>query len=148
MRLTLKTDYALRTLLYLAKQPEKLASIGEIAKHYDISENHLIKVVHELGRKGFIETIRGKGGGIRFAATTKEVRLGDIVRAFEDDFALVDCFKDPAPERPCRLTGNCGLQGILSNALQAFFLHLDQYKFKDLLDQGSNGAIGLPIKIV
>lgn len=135
MRLTLKTDYALRTLLYLAKQPERLASIGEIATHYAISENHLVKVVHELGRKGFIDTIRGKGGGIRFNPATNEARVGDIVRAMEDDFALVDCFKDPAPEHPCLLTGDCRLQNILGHALQAFFSHLDQYQFKDLLKE-------------
>ncbi|THJ32968.1 Rrf2 family transcriptional regulator [Lampropedia aestuarii] len=135
MRLTLKTDYALRTLLYLAKQPERLASIGEIATHYAISENHLVKVVHELGRKGFIDTIRGKGGGIRFNPATNEARVGDIVRAMEDDFALVDCFKDPAPEHPCLLTGDCRLQNILDHALQAFFSHLDQYQFKDLLKE-------------
>ncbi|MDH5858270.1 Rrf2 family transcriptional regulator [Lampropedia aestuarii] len=135
MRLTLKTDYALRTLLYLAKQPERLASIGEIATHYAISENHLVKVVHELGRKGFIDTIRGKGGGIRFNPATNEARVGDIVRAMEDDFALVDCFKDPAPGHPCLLTGDCRLQNILDHALQAFFSHLDQYQFKDLLKE-------------
>lgn len=133
MRLTLKTDYALRTLLYLATRPNQLASIGEIARHYAISENHLVKVVHELGRKRFIETIRGKGGGVRFNPSTMEVRVGDIVRAMEDDFAIVDCFKDPAPEHPCLLTGDCRLQGILGHALQAFFSHLDQYQFKDLL---------------
>lgn len=133
MRLTLKTDYALRTLMYLAKHADKKASIGEIAAHYAISENHLTKLVHELGRQGLVETTRGKGGGIRIAEATWDMRVGDIVRVLEDDFALVDCFKDPAPEHPCLLTNHCGLQGILGQALQAFFQHLDQYRFKDLI---------------
>lgn len=147
MKLTLKTDYALRTLLYLARRPQELASIADVAKHHHISENHLVKVVHELGRKGFIETVRGKGGGIRIAQSTWEARIGDIVRAMEDDFALVDCFKKPQPETTCLLTGNCKLQGILAVALEAFFLELDRYQFKELMPASQASDADIPINI-
>ncbi|RMW96764.1 Rrf2 family transcriptional regulator [Allofranklinella schreckenbergeri] len=140
MKLTLKTDYALRTLLYLAQTPApQLCSIAEVAKRHGISENHLVKVVHALGKHGYIETLRGKGGGIRIAPRTWEVSVGEIVRAMEEDFALVECFK-PAPADGaelagplCVLAGQCRLQGVLGRALQAFLAELDACPFKSLV---------------
>lgn len=155
MKLTLKTDYALRTLLYLAQRPMELASIADVASHYQISENHLVKVVHELGRKGYIETVRGKGGGIRIAAKVWNASVGEIVRAMEEDFAIVECFKTAqaketgtqspkqaprasaslefAHPSPCLLAGNCELQNLLAQALRAFLNELDNYPFQNLL---------------
>ncbi|MDD2869329.1 Rrf2 family transcriptional regulator [Neomegalonema sp.] len=139
MRLTLKTDYALRTLIYLGRK-QGLASIGEVSGFYRISENHLVKVVHELGRKGFVETLRGKGGGIRLARPAAEIRVGEVVRAMEDDLALAACFAPQEPERTCRLTGACGLQGLLHRALAAFMAELDARTLAELLRPGLKGG--------
>lgn len=147
MRLTLKTDYALRTLLFLGQQRERLSSIGEVARFHSISENHLVKVVHELGRHGFIETIRGKGGGIRIAPSTMQARIGDVVRAMEDDMALVACFGPQEPGRACLLTDACSLQGLLHQALRAFMAELDRYTIADMLAApvpgGKDGVVPL-----
>lgn len=89
MRLTLYTDYAFRSLIYLETQKDRLVSIGEIARVYGISENHLVKVVHRLGRHGFIKTLRGRNGGLRLGKNSEDIYLGDIVRCTEDDLALV-----------------------------------------------------------
>ncbi|MGO3741114.1 Rrf2 family transcriptional regulator [Kerstersia sp.] len=133
MRLTLKTDYALRTLMYLGQQRGRLTSIASVAEFYGISENHLVKVVHELGRKGFIETLRGKGGGIRLLLQPAEISIGDVVRAMEDDMALVACFGPQEPDRACLLTDSCSLQGLLHQALQAFMATLDAHTLADML---------------
>ncbi len=132
MRLTLKTDYALRSLIYLGRK-QGLASIGEVAGFYRISENHLVKVVHELGRRGFVETLRGKGGGIRLARPASEIRIGEVVRAMEDDLALAACFAPQEPDKMCRLTDACGLQGLLHRALKAFMAELDAKTLAELL---------------
>lgn len=133
MKLTLKTDYALRTLIFLGTRPESLASIAEVALFHKISENHLIKVVHELGRKGFIKTLRGKGGGISITEQAMGATIGDVVRAMEDDLALVACFKPQAPQSACELSSDCHLQAILFQALTAFMSELDRYRVADLL---------------
>lgn len=137
MRLTLKTDYALRTLMYLGQQRGRLTSIASVAEFYGISENHLVKVVHELGRKGFIETLRGKGGGIRLLRQPSDIIIGDVVRAMEDDMALVACFGPQEPERACLLTDSCSLQGLLHQALRAFMATLDAHSLADMLGHAS-----------
>src|SRR4051794_9547903 len=131
MRLTVHTDYALRTLLYLGVQSERLGSIRAIAQAYDISENHLTKVVHRLGRAGFINTVRGRGGGIRLARPAAAIRIGDVVRGTEEDMALVECL---GPGNACRITAACRLRGALDEALRAFLAVLDGYTLADLLD--------------
>lgn len=133
MKLTLKTDYALRTLIFLGSKPESLASIAEVAQFHRISENHLIKVVHELGRKGFIKTLRGKGGGISITEQALQATIGDVVRAMEDDLALVACFKPQAAQDACELSCGCHLQAILFQALTVFMSELDKYRVADLL---------------
>jgi Rrf2 family transcriptional regulator, nitric oxide-sensitive transcriptional repressor len=131
MRLSTFSDYSLRVLMYLGAQPDRLATIGEIAAAHGISENHLMKVVHQLGRSGWIETVRGKGGGMRLAHAMQDIRLGDVIRQTESDFALVECFADnPA----CRIQSACRLHPILDEALGAMFLVLDGYTLADLLE--------------
>lgn len=98
MRLTLYTDYALRLLMYLAVKPDALATIQEVAEAYGISRNHLMKIAQELGRGGFVETVRGRGGGLRLRTDPASIVIGDVVRATEDDFRLVECF-DPTRNR-------------------------------------------------
>jgi len=130
MRLTVHTDYALRTLLYLGLHGERLGSIRAIAQAYDISENHLTKVVHRLGRGGFVNTVRGRGGGIRLARPPAAIRIGDVVRRTEEDMALVECF---GSANTCRITAACRLRGAFDEALRAFLAVLDGYTLADLL---------------
>ncbi|HEX6979055.1 MAG TPA: Rrf2 family transcriptional regulator [Alphaproteobacteria bacterium] len=130
MRLTRYTDYALRTLMFLGLAEGRLSSIRDIAERYGISENHLMKVVHQLGLLGFIETIRGRNGGLRLARPPGQIRLGDVVRRTEEDLELVECF---GPATECRITESCVLRGILGEALAAFLAVLDRYTLQDLL---------------
>ncbi len=131
MRLSTFSDYSLRVLMYLGTHPERLATIAEIAAGHRISENHLMKVVYELGRSALIETVRGKGGGIRLARAPREIVLGDVIRQTESDFALAECFADRST---CRIQPACRLQAILGEALSALFLVLDGYTLADLLE--------------
>ncbi|MBV1837152.1 Rrf2 family transcriptional regulator [Acetobacter estunensis] len=134
MQLTLHTDYALRTLVFLACNPERLASIREIAEVYGISENHLIKIIHRLGQGGFIETIRGRNGGLRLGRPSEDIRLGDVVRYTEEELGLVVCMQT-AKEKgsTCRLMPNCRLRGVLGTALSAFMNVLDQTTLADVV---------------
>ena len=133
MRLTTMTDYALRLLMYVAQHPDRLCTIAEVATAYDISEAHLMKITHQLGLAGYIETVRGKGGGMRLAKPAAEINLGAVVRSVEPDFMLVECM---ATGNNCTLTGHCKLTGIVSVALQRFLSHLDGYSLADLTPSG------------
>jgi Rrf2 family nitric oxide-sensitive transcriptional repressor len=133
MRLTLHTDYALRTLIYLGLRRDRRVSIREIAEAHRISENHLVKVVHNLGRGGFLETTRGKGGGLRLARPPEEIRVGDVVRFTEEDMALVSCFQAPAEGGGCALINVCRLQSLLGESLNAFMAVLDSQTLAGLL---------------
>ena len=130
MRLTTMTDYALRLLMYVAQRPDRLCTIAEVAQAHGISEAHLMKVTHHLGRAGFLETVRGKGGGMRLAAPPAQINLGAVVRAIEPDFMLVECFDSGTG---CALTGHCRLAGVISSALAAFLAELDAHTLGDLL---------------
>jgi Rrf2 family nitric oxide-sensitive transcriptional repressor len=141
MRLTLHTDYALRTLVYLGLRPGRRASIREIAKSYRISENHLVKVVHNLGRGGFLQTTRGKGGGLQLARPPEEIRIGDVVRFTEEDMALVACFQAPAEGGGCALLNICRLQSLLGEALAAFMAVLDSRTIADLIASPNRTAM-------
>jgi Rrf2 family nitric oxide-sensitive transcriptional repressor len=130
MRLTVMTDYALRLLIYVGQHPDRLCTISEVAGVYRISEAHLTKVTHQLGLAGWLETVRGKGGGMRLAAAPVDINVGAVVRSIEPDFALVACLSG---DTTCRLTGNCRLTGIVSAALQSFMVHLDRHTLADLI---------------
>ena len=131
MRLTLHTDYALRALIYLALRTDRRVSIREIAEAHRISENHLVKVVHNLGRGGFVATTRGRGGGLRLGRPATEINVGDVVRFTEDDMALVACFQTDGPG--CALIDACRLQRLLGEALQSFMAVLDGQTLADLV---------------
>jgi Rrf2 family nitric oxide-sensitive transcriptional repressor len=141
MRLTLHTDYALRTLIYLGLRPGRRVSIRDIAKSYRISENHLVKVVHNLGRGGFLQTTRGKGGGLQLARPPEEIRIGDVVRFTEEDMALVTCFQAPAEGGGCALLNICRLQSLLGEALAAFMAVLDSRTLADLIASPNRAAL-------
>lgn len=130
MRLSTFSDYSLRVLMYLGVHTERLTTIAEIAGAYGISENHLMKVVHQLGRMGYIETVRGKGGGMRLAKQPTDIRLGEVIHQTETDWALVECFATGAN---CQIHTACRLPAILDEALAAMFSVLDRYTLADLL---------------
>ncbi|WP_026440226.1 Rrf2 family transcriptional regulator [Acidocella facilis] len=129
MHLTRFTDYGLRTLIYLAMRPDRLAQISDIAAAYRVSENHMTKVVHRLGQAGLIETIRGRQGGMRLAHPPAQIRIGDVVRKLEPDFALVECQGDGS----CAIRGACGLERVLDEALAAMLAVLERYTLEDVI---------------
>lgn len=130
MRLTSHTDYALRVLIYLALNPKRRATIQEISDRYDLSRDHLMKIAQKLGKVGFIETVRGKNGGIRLGRQPETLRLGDIVRTMEENMDLVECHGSSMND--CRIAPVCVLQDILHEALGAFLATLDRYTLADL----------------
>jgi Rrf2 family nitric oxide-sensitive transcriptional repressor len=131
MRLTVFSDYTLRVLMYLALDRTRRATIPDIATAFGISHNHLTKVVHQLARAGVVESVRGKGGGVRLARAPEEIRLGQIVRASEGDAAIVECLSgDPSA---CRIAPVCRLSGILVSAFEALYDRLDEYTVADLV---------------
>jgi len=142
MRLTTMTDYAMRLLMYVGQHPDRLCTIAEVAGVYGISEAHLMKITHQLGLAGWLETVRGKGGGMRLAASPQDINLGVVVRSIEPDFQLVDCM---ANSTLCTLMGNCKLAGIMGGALSAMMRHLDAYTLADLLGdaQGQQGTVAV-----
>jgi len=125
MRLTRYTDYAMRVLIHLAAHPERLCSIAEISSAYDISQNHLMKVVNDLAREGFVASSRGRNGGIRLGRPAGEIHVGTVVRHTEEGFDLVDC-------GACVIAPACGLNGVLGEALAAFMAVLDRYTLADI----------------
>lgn len=158
MRLTNYSDYALRSLIYLAVRPEPklLANISDIADSYGISKSHLTKVVHQLGQLGYIESVRGKNGGIRLAKAPKEINLGVLIKQIEPDFDLVACFATPVSrgerhthstglpltlineteDKPlgCVISPVCQLKGVFFEALTAFVNVLERYTLADIID--------------
>jgi Rrf2 family nitric oxide-sensitive transcriptional repressor len=130
MRLTTLSDYSLRVLMFLGASPGRLATIEEIARAYGISENHLMKVVHGLARAGFVETVRGRGGGLRLARPAETITVGAVLRAVEEDFALVECF---GTGDTCRITSVCRLKRVLGQALDAYFKVLDEWTLAELV---------------
>lgn len=130
MRLTHFSDYALRVLMYAAARGDSLITIEETAELYGISRAHLMKVVNQLTRAGYLKAIRGRSGGLALAKRPNAIRLGDVIRATEPDFALVECF---TADNECLITPRCRLRGALNKALTAFIQTLDGYTLADLI---------------
>jgi len=144
MRLTAFTDYALRTLIYLGLNPERLSTIDDICAAYDIPRNHLTKVVHLLGSSGWVQTVRGKGGGMRLAVAPDHIPLGQVVRLTESDFEMVECFNG-ATNR-CVLSPACRLKSALKQATDAWFAVLDPLTLADVL--GNAAGLRRQLQIV
>ncbi len=139
MRLTKWTDYTLRVLLHCAatQNREKPVTISEIAERHDISRSHLMKIVMTLSSSGWIESSRGRSGGIRLSVEPNQIRIGDIVRQTETDFHIVECFDDDS--NSCRLNGHCKLKAVLQRASDSFLNELDQVTLADMLPSNSTG---------
>lgn len=139
MRLTTYTDYTLRTLIYLGRQQGRSTTIRDIADAYGISKNHLMKVVHQLGVAGLVETVRGRNGGLRLKLAPEDINLGAVIRATEPDFFMAECFD--VEHNRCTLAPACGLQGVLHSAVGAFLAVLDRSTLASLL-QGTGTPPG------
>ncbi len=146
MRLTTYTDFALRVLMYLGLRGETLSTIQEIADQYGISKNHLMKLVHELGQLGYVETIRGKNGGLRLGRRPDEITVGEIVRRLESDMTLVECFE--SSNNRCQIVRDCVLRPVLAEALDRFLETLDGYTLADLLVPAEELSSAFPIDIL
>lgn len=132
MKLSTFSDYSLRVLIYLGVQPGRLATVSEISEVFQVSQGHLMKVVHQLGRSGYVETVRGKGGGMRLGQAPEAIVLGHVIRQTEGEMVLVECFSDHSQ---CRIQPACRLRSILGEGLGAMFKVLDSYTLADLLMQ-------------
>ena len=138
MKLTAFTDYSLRVLLYLAAQPGRRATIGQVAAAYDISENHLVKVVHFLGKQGWLRNVRGKGGGLELALPPEQIVLGEVVRQTEGEATMAACLGDDGGD--CCIAPSCRLRGVLAEAVAAFHAVLDRCTLADLVHNRSSLA--------
>ena len=130
MRLTFSTDYALRLLMLVGLETDRLVTIEEVADRFAISKNHLMKVAYQLGQEGYLETVRGRNGGLRLGKAPDRIVVGEVVRKMEPDFAVVEC-ENPAGY--CRIAPCCTLRSAMREAVQAFLGKLDQYTLEDLL---------------
>lgn len=126
MRLTRYTDYAVRVMIHLAANDRELVSIAEIARAYDVSHANLMKVVQDLGEAGYVETVRGRLGGVRLARPAAAINVGELIRHTEASFELAEC-------GDCLITSACGLRGVLAEAMGAFLAVLDKYSLSDLI---------------
>lgn len=138
MRLTAYTDYTLRTLIFLALNRDRLVTIQDIADAHRISKNHLMKVVHQLGLSGMVETVRGRSGGLRLNCDPADINVGQVVRNTETDFFMAECF-DPA-NMNCNYSANCALKGVLNQATEAYLDVLDQVTLENLAKGSSKPA--------
>jgi Rrf2 family nitric oxide-sensitive transcriptional repressor len=131
MKLTTFTDYSLRVLIYLAAQPAQRATIAQIASAFEVSENHLVKVVHFLGKQGWLANVRGKGGGLELAMPPELIGVGRVVRATEGAAVVAECFSET--DNHCVIARGCKLRGVLGEAVGAFLTVLDRYTLADLV---------------
>jgi Rrf2 family transcriptional regulator, nitric oxide-sensitive transcriptional repressor len=130
MRLTFSTDYALRLLMLVGLEPDRLVTIEEVADRFHISKNHLMKVAYQLGQAEYLETVRGRNGGLRLGRAPDQIVVGEVVRTMEPDFAVVEC-EDPTGF--CKIAPCCALRSAMREAVQAFLTKLDEYTLEDLL---------------
>ena len=142
MRHTSHADFALRVLLYLRVAPGRQGSVAEIAEAHDVSRHHLVKVVQHLAAADIVATSRGRGGGVRLVRDPSSISVGEVMRAMEKDFAVVECL---GPARFCRVAGVSGARSVFSRALDAYFEVLDRSSLEDIAanDLGLRGALGL-----
>lgn len=147
MQLTQYTDYGLRTLIALAVSPGERQTVTTIAQAYGISRNHLVKVVARLAERGYVETVRGKGGGVRLARAPAEIRIGDVVRDMEATLGVVECLQEEGGH--CVIAPACRLKGVLAQATQAFLATLDSHTLDDVLRQRAPVArlLGIPVSV-
>lgn len=146
MKLTTFTDYSLRVLMYLGMQQDRLATIAEIATVYGISEHHLTKVVHFLGREGWLANVRGKGGGLALAVPPAHISVGDVVRQTEGSPVGAECFEVDGGH--CCIAPVCRLHGVLDEAFEAFQAVLDRYTLEDMLanrDELAAVLVAMPV---
>lgn len=131
MRLTLHTDYSLRVLIHVAVADGKLITINDIAKTFDISKQHLMKVVNNLSQRGYLDTVRGRGGGIRLSRAPSDIKVGEVVRETEETLDVVGCLEQRGY---CPIQRVCTLRGVFDEATQAFLAVLDRYTLADLIN--------------
>lgn len=131
MKLTLYTDYSLRMLIFLALREGRSTTVSDVADAYGLSRNHLLKVALNLGRLGYVTTTRGRLGGIALAQKPEDINLGDVVRATEDGFAMVECQR--ADGGACVISPACRLKGIVGKAVEAFLAVFDAYTLADIV---------------
>jgi Rrf2 family transcriptional regulator, nitric oxide-sensitive transcriptional repressor len=141
MHLTTHTDYALRTLMVLGVCAPRKIKTSEIGEVFQISENHLVKVIQHLAQLGYVETLRGKEGGVRLAREPYEINIGQVVRLTESDLGVVPCLREGGQE--CFITPVCALKGVLNEATEAFLHHLDAITLADLLKGVGQGRTAL-----
>ncbi len=144
MKLTSFTDYSLRVLIYLAAQPERRATIAEIANAFAISESHLTKVVHFLGKEGWLANTRGKGGGLGLGRAPSDIGLGTVVRQCEGGDLPAECFD--LDHNDCSIARICKLRFALRRAVDAFYAELDRYTLDDLVQNRAQLAKVLLIR--
>ncbi|MEI6559489.1 MAG: Rrf2 family transcriptional regulator [Rhodospirillaceae bacterium] len=144
MRLTRYTDFCFRVLIHAGLKDGSLSTTREISDRYGISSNHLMKVVYDLNIKGYLETVRGKNGGIRLGRLPEQINLGTLIRDIEDDMALVECHTS---ESQCRIGSACLLRGVIGEGLRAFLGVLDRYTLADLLEPRADLSRLLDIEV-
>jgi len=130
MQLTRHTDYSLRVLMYLAANPEQLVTVAALAQFYDISRNHLVKVVQGLVEHDFVYTVRGKQGGMQLAQDSNKISIGKVIRCMENHFNIVECFD--TEQDGCTLTTVCNLKSILARATEDYLKNLDKISLADV----------------
>ncbi len=133
MQISTYSDFSLRVLMQAALRSPARTTVDEVAQSYGISRHHLVKIVHDLGRSGYLATQRGIGGGFTLARPPEEIRLGDIVRLGEETETVIECVDKN--HRPCRITPACRLKGVLDEAAAAFFEVLYGYSLADLVQR-------------
>ena len=146
MRLTAYTDYTLRTLMYLASNPDQLSTIQEIAALHGISKNHLMKVVHQLGLTGMVETVRGRNGGLRLNQPPERINIGAVVRNTESDFYMAECFE--RGNTACVYAPACVLKGALHAATAAYMAVLDDVTLADLIKPPQRGKKSAAVAMI
>jgi Rrf2 family nitric oxide-sensitive transcriptional repressor len=146
MRLSEYTDYTLRVLMHCAAHPGELVTIGTLAETFQVSKNHLMKIVNALAHQGLIATTRGRGGGLRLQRDAASIRIGDVVRACETDFRLVECFDGST--NACTLSPQCRLKALFDDALRAWFAALDGATLADIAQPAPTRPAARPIQVV